>query len=167
MATELAPVTRKDLAAFRKDLAAVGPEWPKQVKAVNQVIATKGARRAMGRALSMGGVWARNASAIQPRATARAGSIRVKPSKGRNSRTAGAKVAFWGSKKRTGWYAEERFNEIKTVQHPPWVGNTWKAGVKGQGPYAINDALADYGPELLEDWGHAIDELTARAFPDR
>ena len=42
MATELAPVTRKDLAAFRKDLAAVGPEWPKQVKAVNEVVARKG-----------------------------------------------------------------------------------------------------------------------------
>ncbi len=167
MATEVSPLTSRSLATFRKELAGLGAEWPKQVKEVNKTIATKGARRAMGRALSMGGVWARNASAIKPRATARFGSVQVKPSRARSSRTAGAKSAFWGSNKRTGWYAADRFASSTGRQHPPWVGNTWAAGVRGQGPYAINDALADYGPELLEDWGDAIEELTRRAFPDR
>jgi hypothetical protein len=62
--------------------------------------------------------------------------------------------AFWGSKR---------------PQFPglPWVGKSWEAGVHGQGPYFINDAIAD-DAELIE---HRIGELverlarTTRAFP--
>lgn len=168
MTLEASPLTRANLTAFRKDLKALGPAWPKEVTKVNKVISTKGADKARARAVSLGAVWRRNADAIKPRATAAFGAIRIAPSTARGSTTAGATAAFWGSDQRSGWNA----NAAHAIaggkpQHPRWVGNTWEAGVKGQGPYAINDALVDYGPELLEDWGHGIDDLTRRAFPNR
>lgn len=59
------------------------------------------------------------------------------------ARAPGATVAFWGAKKRTGWYAAERYADSAARQHPRWVGANWTAAKRGQGPYVINDMLAD------------------------
>lgn len=77
-----------------------------------------------------------------------------------------ANVAFWGAKKRTGWYAARRYAH-STRQHPSWVGNTWEAAVAGQGPYAINAALAAELQRFLGLYGQMIDDLAHRAFPER
>lgn len=63
-------------------------------------------------------------------------------------RSPGATVAFWGARKRTGWYAAERYQDGGRPQHPPWVGNRWQAGARNQGPYVINEMLADRLPQL-------------------
>lgn len=34
------------------------------------------------------------------------------------------------------------------MQHPERVGNTWKAGERGQGPYVLNDTVAARKPEI-------------------
>lgn len=63
--------------------------------------------------------------------------------------------AFWGSKR---------------PQFPglPWVGKSWEAGVHGQGPYYINDAIADDAELIEAKLEELIDRLarTTRAFPD-
>ena len=64
-------------------------------------------------------------------------------------------AAFWGAKKRTGWYADPRYRKSKR-QHPIWVGNSWQAGVKGQGPYALNDAIADNRDRIFELFSDAV-----------
>ena len=143
---ELSQLTQRALADFRRDLRGIGPAWPKEVQKVNRKVAETGSALARARASGLGGVWARHAAAIKPRATA----------------------TFGGSNQRSGWYANTAHaGSSGARQHPPWVGNTWQPGVAGQGPYAINDALAAYGPQLLEEWAHGIDEVTARAFPGR
>jgi len=165
---ELSQLTQRALADFRRDLRGIGPAWPKEVQKVNRKVAETGSALARARASSLGGVWARNAAAIKPRATATFGAVRISPSRAKGSKTRGAMAAFWGSNQRSGWYANTAHaGSSGARQHPPWVGNTWQPGVAGQGPYAINDALAAYGPQLLEEWAHGIDEVTARAFPGR
>lgn len=164
---ELSQLTQRALADFRRDLRGIGPAWPKEVQKVNRKVAETGSALARARATSLGGVWARNAAAIKPRATATFGAVRISPSRAKNSKTRGATAAFWGSNQRSGWYANAAHAGSTARQHPPWVGNTWQAGVAGQGPYAINDALAAYGPQLLEEWAQGIDEVTRRAFPTR
>ena len=64
-------------------------------------------------------------------------------------------AAFWGAKKRTGWYADPRYRKSKR-QHPIWVGNSWQAGAKGQGPYALNDAIADNRDRIFELFSDAV-----------
>lgn len=63
--------------------------------------------------------------------------------------------AFWGSKR---------------PQFPglPWVGKSWEAGVHGQGPYFINDAIADDAELIEKRLEQLVDRLavTTRAFPD-
>lgn len=165
---EVSRLSRASLAELRRDLKAIGPAWPKEVAKVNRVVADKGAARARGKAEGLGGVWRRNASAIKARATQTFGAVSVRPATGTRSTTRGAAAAFWGSDKRSGWYANDAHaGRDGKPQNPKWVGNSWEPGVRGQGPYALNDALAELGPELLEDWGHGIDEVTRRAFPSR
>jgi len=64
-------------------------------------------------------------------------------------------AAFWGAKRRTGWYADSRYRK-STRQHPIWVGNGWQAGVKGQGPYALNDAIADNRDRIFDLYSEAV-----------
>lgn len=149
------------LGDFTRDLRALGPEWPKALRAVHKDIANKGRDWARAKALGMGGVQAKAARAIGGTATAR--EARVSVSSG--ARTPYANAAFWGAKRRTGWYAAERYATSAGRQHPPWVGNSWDAAVRGQGPYAINAALADHVDEILDYYSAAIDDLTRRAFP--
>lgn len=74
-----------------------------------------------------------------------------------------ANAAFWGAKKRTGWNA----GHGGRPQHPAWIGNMWDAGVTGQGPYAINQALADHTDDIVDAYSAALDRIAATAFPDR
>lgn len=74
-----------------------------------------------------------------------------------------ANATYWGAKKRTGW---NRRNRNSAPQHPEWVGASWTPAVAGQGPYAINDALARHRDEILDMFGEAVDRTAARAFPD-
>lgn len=65
-------------------------------------------------------------------------------------------------------YALGAFFGSKRPQFPgiTWVGNSWEAGVAGQGPYFINDAVADNAAQIEEDLGDMVDRLavSTRAF---
>lgn len=146
------------LKDFRADLKAMDPEWPKELRKVHKKIADTGARYARAVAAGMGGVQAKAAGRISGRAT---------QSQARVSTGGGiGNVAFWGAKKHTGWFAQSQYAESKAQQHPEWIGNTWDVAEFGQGPYAINPALAAHLPELLDDYLKMIDDLSRRAFPD-
>lgn len=153
--------TSAELRQFAKDLKAIGPEWPRMLSKVHRTIAKKATEKASARASSMGGIQAKASGALKGSGTQQAATIKVDA----NGSTRFANVAFWGAKKRTGWYAHINSPNGRP-QHPKWVGSSWEPGVAGQGPYAINDAIAEYGEELLDDWRKGLTELTAKAFPD-
>lgn len=77
-----------------------------------------------------------------------------------------ANAAFWGAKKRTGFYARYRFRMSTGSQHPAWVGAGWDVAVAGQGPYAINAALAAHVDDIVRLYGEGIDRVTQAAFPN-
>ena len=149
------------LADFRRDLKAVGDEWPKELRKVNKAVADKARDWARGEASSLGGVHAKASPAIKSFATATQAKVGVTVG---DRRYPFAAVATWGAKRRTGWYAARRYTNSPR-QHPPWVGNTWDTGVAGQGPYAINSAIARHERALAEMYMDGIEELAARAFP--
>lgn len=144
------------LKEFRAALKAMGPEWPRELRAVHRKIATEGARRSSAVAAGMGGEQGHFAGAIGSASSQREARVTVRPQ---------ANAAFWGAKKHTGWYAAPRYFD-SPAQHPKWVGASWEPAEFGQGPYAINDALAQYKPQMFEDYLKMIDDLAHRAFPD-
>lgn len=155
-------VTIRGLPEFRRALRGINKEWPKELRKVHKKIATDAQKWAQAEAAGMGGIQSAAAKAIKAKATQSRAAVGVSGGK----RVPYGAVAFWGVKKRLGWFARRRYSGES--QHlPKWVGNTWDAAVHGQGPYAINDALADHMGDLLDDYGRMLDELTFRAFPDR
>ena len=151
------------LREFRKALKAVGPEFPKQLTKANRDVAKIAERVSQSSARSMGGIQARAASAIKGSANARSARIQIKPSKGKRNPTAMANVAFWGAKKRTGWY---RTKPQGKPQHPEWVGSNWEVADLNSGPYAINAALARHLDDIVAAHRAALDRLAAKAFTD-
>ncbi len=152
------------LREFRKALKAVGPEFPKELTRANRDVAKIAERVSQNEARSMGGIQRRAASAIKGSANARSARIQIKPSKGKRNPTAMANVAFWGAKRRTGWYATKLEGKR---QHPEWVGAGWKVAERNEGPYAINAALARHLNDIVAAHAAAIDRVAARAFPDK
>lgn len=148
------------LKDFRRELKKVGDEFPDQLKKFNKDLADDVARVAEAYAVSMGGVHAKAAPAIKGYGTATEASIGF-PAK--SARYPYASVAFWGAKKHTGWYRHINSDE---PQHPEWVGNSWDAGRRGEGPYAINDAVAQVADDVADRYGELIERLTAQAFPN-
>lgn len=146
----------KGLKEFRSELKRVDAGFPKQLRTVHKDIADDVADRARGIASGMGGVQAKAAGALKGYATQTQASVGV-------SGGGIANVAYWGAKKHTGWYAHIHSSR---PQHPAWVGNSWEPGVAGQGPYAINDALAEKLPDIDDAYLDAIEDLARSAFPD-
>lgn len=126
--------------------------WTKQLTAVNRGLGRQGAQWAQGAAGGMGGVQAHFAGSIRGYGNASGARIGV---------AGKANAAFWGAKQRTGWNARNQ-----TANQPEWVGAGWEVAVAGQGPYAINSALAAHVDDIVDLYAEGIDDLTRRAFPD-
>lgn len=143
------------LSAFRKELRQLeDPKpWTRELGNVNREVAKQGAEWARAAATAMGGPQKHFAGAIRGYGSAASARIAVKDQD--------AYAAFWGAKQRTGWNAGN-----KTPNQPEWVGSSWDAAVHGQGPYAINDALATRIRQLEALYINGIDDITRRAFPD-
>jgi hypothetical protein len=148
---------------LRRELRRLGPEWPKQLRKAHKELADWEAGRAQSRARSMGGVFARAATAIKGSGTQRQASISVRPT----AKNPMAHAAFWGAKRQSGWYNAARYRGSRGQQHPTWVGNTWDVARRGQGPYAINEQLAADVDEIEARYTELIDDLFRRAFPER
>jgi hypothetical protein len=146
---------------LRKDLRKLGPdgvEFRARLKSANQSAAQMLVDAARGNATAMGGEQAAAASQIKAAKVEKGIRIRLANSK----KVPFTLVAFWGAKQRTGWYKARRY-EDSTPQHHRWVGNSWDVGVKGEGPYAINAAIADKRDEVLEYWRDALEHIARDA----
>lgn len=152
----------RGLREFRAALKDIDPALPRELAKAHRTIARRGATGAEALAFGLGGVQARAAGAISGAGDQLSARISVNQS-GRNPM---ANVAFWGAKKRTGWFAGGQYASSNSVQHPPWVGDSWEVAEFSTGPYAINRALFFDLPQLVADFDDMIVDLTRRAFPD-
>ena len=150
------------LGEFQAQLKALGPAWPRQLSKVNRAIAKEGAAYARAEAEAMGGIQAKAASAITGSGTQARAAIVVADSEA----VPFAKVAFWGADRHSGWFAKPQYESSTSKQHPAWVGSSWDVAVAGEGPYAINTALARHLPDLLDHYAAGLNELVHTAFPD-
>ena len=152
-------VDRASYHRFQAKMARLAKDvYGEDIASINQVIADLLAEKSRRQATSMGGVYAKGAPAIVGAANFKSARIRVKATKAYRF----APAAFWGTKRRSGWYAARRFEASRGEQHPPWVGASWEVGVKGEGPYAINDAIADNLDEMLDLWSERLQQLINR-----
>lgn len=151
-----AAIEVEGLKEFRKELRqlADGKTWSRELGQVQRHLAKKVAGWAQGDARGMGGSFAHFAGSVKGAGGVAGAKIAVDPK---------ANATFWGAKKRTGWNAR---NPNSRAQHPEWVGSSWDVGVQGQGPYAINSAIASHLPEIEREYWDGLEGLFARAFPD-
>jgi hypothetical protein len=150
-------VDAKELRAFRQSLKARedGKAWDKTLSRTNkrygQVIVSEAQSRLHGASAS------KNIKAS-------AGLTGISIIVSNTSAVPWTLADIWGAKKRTGWYAAERY-EGGAPQHPPWVGNSWTVGSRGEGPYGVNAAIADKLDEVMDGWAEDIQQLMNEAMP--
>jgi hypothetical protein len=141
---------------LRAELRAIEPALVREMSKVHKQIAELVKPIAVAKASALGGMAAHFAGSIKSSGTQARSAIGV---------ASKANAAFWGSSKHSGWYAQPQYAG-GPPQFPAWVGNTWDAGVPGQGPYAINDAIAESIPAVMALYDRAVTEATAKAFPN-
>ena len=143
------------LADFRRELRQLEEprQWSAKLGRLHRELAQKVAGWASFTASGMGGATGHFAGALAGRGSVTGARIQVA--------NPAANAAFWGAKQRTGWNAGN-----DTPNLPEWVGNAWDVGVAGQGPYAINDTIAAKGPEILDMYGEAVEDIASAAFPN-
>lgn len=133
-----------DFAKAAEGLKQAAKDLGREQRRANKEIGEKVAARARARADTP--QMRHFASAIQGRSTQKFARIAV-VSRGRNRGAAGA---FYGASR---WR-----------QFPPWVGNTWRVGARGEGPYAVNPAIADALPGIEQEYLDAAERAFDRAF---
>src|SRR4051812_14330722 len=97
------PMEVRNLKEFRADLRLIGKEWPGEVTKVHKSIAERAAAAARAQAHGMGRMRAHAAAAIKGSGNQLSASVGVGGS------PPYAKSAFFGSNKRTGWYADSKY----------------------------------------------------------
>lgn len=149
------------LRDFRAELARLDKAWPKELRAAHKKIADIARDGSRQLAVGWGGVQAHSAGAIRAYADQTSARVGIQES----SRYPAAAVAFWGAKKRTGWYAARRYSG-GARQHDPWVGNSWDVATFTGGPYVINRALFFDLDSILDTYLDMLTEISRLAFPD-
>jgi len=146
------------LKEFQRSLrTAADPKAVKNAfKEAQLPIAEDVAAHARGYAGRIGGGAAHFASLITGKATQKGASVGVAKA---------AFAAFWGAKKRTGWYAKVGSSQGGKPQHRPWIGQSWDIR-QGQGPYAIAAAVKSKSTEIEDRYLKAMEKVSAKAFPD-
>lgn len=138
-----------------KELSDSERKWHLELAKSNRVVAKRAATDARGVARPMGGQQQHFEAAIIGKATPADVRIQIRDPK--------ANAAFWGAKQdKTGWNE----GNAGDPNQPKWIGNTWDVAVKGQGPIAINDSLADNLDSYIEDIWDGIDRVVAEAYPN-
>lgn len=145
-------VTIPELREFQRGLKRMAPELAQEFKQKMASIAEESAVDARGAAQSGTPQQRRAAYNIVGKASFKGAAVSVQNTP-EEPFTLGA---FWGSKR-------------PQFPRTPWVGSSWSAGERGEGPYFINDAIADRADQSEEEIGDLIDDiaLRTRAFPDR
>lgn len=152
----------RGLSEFRKELKGLEGGLDKELTKAHKKIASEEAGRIQTKARSEGRAYAKAAKAVKGTGRAESASIAINPGK----TSAHANPMFWGAKKRTGWYAQQKYAESSGRQFPEWVGNNWDAGSKTEGPYVINKTIAEDLDLIVDNYSEMLDDLFGRAFPD-
>lgn len=160
MAEPFLSVTGSSVEKLIDDLQASEKALAKEQRKAHRKVAAQVVKRAQAAAGGGTRREAKYARAIKPAATATVARIRIANGK----TTAGAGATFWGAKRRSGWYGAQKYNASPAPQHPKWVGNTWLAGRRGEGPHVINDVIASYAPEIDGMYQDAHVEALSQAF---
>ena len=155
------PVRIEGMKEFRRELRKVdGTKSSKALKKVYRQVAQMEQRHARANATAAGGAFAKARTAIKGDQTIKSASLGIS----RSNRIPFAAATFWGTKKRSGWYARERYDQSRGQQHPEWVGNTWSVGSFTEGPYVINYTIAEDMDEIVGEFSKGLDEMFAEAF---
>lgn len=131
-----------------RELKKIDGQLPKEVRRANFAVAKLVANEAQQRAGAGTPIQRKAASAIRASAGAGKASVSVRPS----ARIPFANGAFFGAKR---WR-----------QFEPWVGTGWAVGRPGEGPYAINPAIASLKDRIVDVYAEAIADVTTQAFPE-
>lgn len=127
--------------------------WARALGKIHRGVAKEVASTARSYAQSMGGPQKHFASAIKGYGTVREARVGLSDPN--------SYAAFWGAKQdHTGWNAGNRGRP----NQPEWIGNSWDVATKGQGPYALNDAVADRLPWIEQTMATEVDRLLRSAF---
>lgn len=150
------------LNEFRAALKALDGNWPKELKEAHKTIGDRGAQWGQWEAATGSRMQQVARAAIKGKGTEKDARIRVAQTKA----IPFANFAFWGGKRRAGWFADPLRYGAYASPFQPWVGSDWQAASAGEGPYAINPALAKHMDDILETYWKLIDRISHRAFPD-
>lgn len=145
----------RGLKEFRADLAKLSnsSRWNKDLAKSQRQLGTKVAGWARSSAAGMGGPYSHFSGAIRGAGGVTGAKVGIAPQ---------ANATFWGAKKHTGWYGASQY-QGGPAQHPEWVGAGWEVAGPG-GPYAINSTIGNRMDWILDEYGNAIDRITADAF---
>lgn len=145
---------------FRRELKQLdnAPRWTKELSKSQRTIGMTVAGWSRFEAAGLGGPFAHFADAIAGGGGVTGARIRIK--------NEDANSTFWGALRHFGWYADPRYSESTGQQSPDWVGNTWDAWA-GEGPYAIASTIHRRADWIVDEYGNAIDRITADAFDYR
>lgn len=120
--------------ALAKALAAAPAQMKKELRKSHKGVAKKAQGWTRAAAAAGSPQQRRAANAIKASSTSTAARLDIKP----GARTAGALGTFYGAK--------------RYRQFPAWVGASWRPATRGEGPYAINDALAKHEGDILTEF---------------
>jgi hypothetical protein len=141
------------------------PEWKKELRKTNAPVSKLGADLSRKEMRGSGDrQLARAAAGVRAAPTSTAAKVRVSGRVPTSTKPMSALAPVYGTRGRTGWFAAPRYRT--GANNPPWVGNDWTVGVRGQGPRGVNDALADGTEQILDEFEKAAWATLARAFPD-
>ena len=76
-----------------------------------------------------------------------------------------SKLAFTSNAKKLRFATGAFLGAKAYPQFEKWVGSSWAVGKRGEGPYAINEAVADKEDEIVEAIADGMDRLARRAYP--
>ena len=148
---------------LRRELKAADKAWPKELAKLHREIAQRVTATARGNVASLPSAQQRAAAGnVRARGSAAAARVAVVPT----AAVPWAKAAIWGSKGRSGWYADPKYAGSGGRQFPAWVGGSWQVGGPG-GPYGVNAAVRSEAPWVEAKYLSGVDDLYRRAFPER
>lgn len=171
MADPLLAISAGGLDELTAGLKSAQQSLGREQRRANKDVASQVQKWAQSAARSGTRQQAAMAGAIQARATANVARLAVSQA----GKWGAANPAFWGQLRRFGWYGGWYRGQVDPQraagfsggppQGLPWVGTRWLPGRKGEGPYALNDALADHIDEIGELYLDAHVRALKAAFP--
>lgn len=173
MADPVVQVDNSEIVGLAKQIDEARKRLGKEKRRAHKEVAEQVAPVARAHAVSGSPMERHFAAAIQPRSTQTYARIAVAGERSKKGKSK-ANAAFFGAKGRAGWNLGWYKGELRPrrylggrPQFQEWVGASWAVGVRGEGPYAINDAIASFGPRIDDLYLEAHERAlrAAGAFP--